>query len=185
MKKTVFYKLLAIFIIIGFIGCELDKPNSNFIFNEEAFMSNWKIWNDQNIKNYSFTLIKGNWWSNSREIEMPYILEFEIIVRNGIMESYVLNGVDEPYDNEWLPSPSFSSISDMYEKTYENIKTLKKWYEDNPDNYSLREFIIEYNNELNYITLLVNKYYNNHPDICCPFHSIPYYQVLNFKILDY
>ena len=26
-------------------------------FDEETFMSNWEMWNNQNIKNYSYTLI--------------------------------------------------------------------------------------------------------------------------------
>jgi len=103
--------ILSVFCLV-LLSCSSSEPKStdsgSSAYDEEKFKSEWDIWKDQDIKNYSFTLkasIDGNY-------------EVAIIVKNGIMDSFKYTGKTPNGDLE----PEYTSISDMYQKIYDNIK---------------------------------------------------------------
>jgi len=118
-------------------------PPPDFYFDEEKFISEWDIWKSQDIKNYSFTLKKP-----------PYFVfnTAAIIVKNGVMDSFEY--IDETQKNGVIPEPpEYTSISDMYQKIYDDIKrwerTIPTWI--NGCVISIR-CEIEYDKKFHYIT---------------------------------
>jgi len=131
-----------------------------FYFDEEKYISEWNFWKSQDIKNYSFTL-KGKlpYWNYSRAKVMAkdYVAliplhgyEVEITVKNGIMYSSEYIG-EAPTNSE----PVYTSISDMYQNLYYQIKhgEFENMYKPHANDCLIsRQYEIEYNQEFHYIT---------------------------------
>jgi len=148
--------------------CSREFFTPAFYFDEEKFKSELDIWKSQDIKNYSFTL-KG---------ELPYTLypraknyygailmhkyEVKITVKNGIMDSFEYIG-EVPYDMDYSSEnpflqqivfePEYTSISDVYKKMYEQIKNHEfELLRSASDCIISMRYEIEYNQESHYIT---------------------------------
>jgi len=158
MKKYYFSFLLLSTILLLCIGCNNTNKYSeeSFHFDEKVFNSQWNLWNKQNIENYSFTLVEGYYWNNTaRGVPDPIIYEFNIIVKNGKMDSFKSNVYDfENNPVEGYFQPKFTTISEMYQKIFESASRMEELWKINQFDgmYLSTAYIIEYNNELNYIT---------------------------------
>jgi hypothetical protein len=129
-----------------------------FYFDEEKFMSEWDIWKSQDIKNYSFTLEgKLPYWYYTKAIPM-YGYEAEIAVKNGIMNSFEYVG-EAPHNergDKSILEPEYTSISDMYQKIYETIKSCERDWEERlnkPNNgcFVSKRYDIKYDPKFHYI----------------------------------
>jgi len=158
-KAIIFFCILGIIII----SCDEEKEHV-FIFDEKIFKSEWENWNNHGIENYSFTFISGKKsiidLFNSRSLSVPplkpFIEEWKIIVKNGIMDSfeytyYALLYEENNFigfysqDSSYIKPPLFSTISDMYQYTSISVDNLRQWKVDmNVD--------IKYALDFNYIT---------------------------------
>jgi hypothetical protein len=156
MTKNNFIAILAFIGVFGFSACNMETKNSGkgFFFDEETFTTNWNAWENKNIQNYSFTLTgKLPYWNFSRAIPL-YEYTVNIIVKNGIMDSFEYVG-DVPYEDggESILEPEFTSISDMYEKINNNAKDEKEWWKNNTGGGIIStKFEIKYDAQLHYIT---------------------------------
>jgi hypothetical protein len=143
--------ICAFFALVFFASCSEDeKKGEGFYFDEEKFMSEWDIWKSQDITNYSFTL-KGKlpYWSYTRAILM-YGYEVEIAVKNDIMDSFEYVGEAPTVE------PEYTSMSDMYQKIYETIKSCERDWEERlnrPNNgcFVSKRYDIKYDPEFHYI----------------------------------
>jgi hypothetical protein len=112
MKKLFMVGIVSTFIFIAFFACnnlnDQKKFTIEYNFDEETFLSEWNSWNNQNMQNYSFTLLDGMRGkvdyllengivseidlSHTRSISGPpppdFIEEWKIIVKDGIMDSF-------------------------------------------------------------------------------------------------
>lgn len=168
--------LICIFGIgIVFISCDLEESDEiNFKFDKETFMLNWNAWNDQNIKNYSFTLSRS--YNFFRGL-IPTDDRFDIIVKDGILYTFEYYGNYFDWQNK-EPFPLFTSICDIYQHIYDSIPNSKQALENDPNLTII--YNIEYNKELFYIT-----YFNNIaflPDV--QGWVRPPFRIINFKRLD-
>jgi hypothetical protein len=134
MKGNVFIAFLVFMGLFGFSACNFEAGNSEnlnkgFYFDEKTFVSEWNEWKNKNIQNYSFTLTgELPHWNFSRAILM-FEYKVNVIVKNGIMESFEYVG-DVPHgENEnSILEPEFTSISDMYQKISDKAKEEKEWW---------------------------------------------------------
>jgi len=162
--------LLSIFFLAFLCSCSSKEDKTpTFYFDEEKFMSEWNIWKSQDIKNYSFTFkgeLPNELYPNLYEfypkaksygligIATPmYPYEAKIAVKNGVMDSFEYNidiiGI--------IPNsePEYTSISDMYEKIYAEIKNHELEFSNRlPGRGCLMSegYEIEYDQEFHYIT---------------------------------
>jgi hypothetical protein len=159
MKKYVFIPLLTIILSIGFSTCVLESKKDfinekGFIFNEKTFNSEWNKWKNQDIQNYSFTLTgQFPYWNIQRAIKM-IDYEVNIIVKNGIMDSFEYIGKNIPYeDGSKILEPEFTSISDIYQKISDRANEEKNWWKNNTgDGIISTTLNVKYDSQLNYIT---------------------------------
>jgi len=169
--------LLSIFLLI-LCSCSSEKETPTFHFDEEKFKSEWNIWKSQDIKNYSFTF-KGAlpYWNYPKAKRYDgligmipmYIYEAKITVKNGVMDSVEYLGTDigtDPFpsdpDASIIPNPNtepeYTTISDMYQKMYDRIKSKELYLLNGTPGkgcfditISVR-FDIEYDQKFHYIT---------------------------------
>jgi hypothetical protein len=149
MKGNIFIACLVFMGLFGFSACNFETENLNkgFYFNEKTFVSEWNEWENKNIQNYSFTLAgELPYWNFSRAIPI-FEYKVNVIVKNGIMESFEYVG-DVPHgENEnSILEPEFTSISDMYKKISDRAKEEKEWW----DQYSGDGGIISTTYEIRY-----------------------------------
>ncbi|MDR2583848.1 MAG: hypothetical protein LBC75_10240 [Fibromonadaceae bacterium] len=125
-----------------------------FYFDEEKFKSEWNLWKKQDIKNYSFTL-KGKLphWDYAKAKDyygaiLMFGYEVEIIVKNGIMDSFEYIGKTPSSE------PEYTSISDMYQKIYDDIKSCERYWKKTSDKGCLlsKHYKIKYDPKHHYIT---------------------------------
>jgi hypothetical protein len=145
-------------VVVVFIGlfmfstCDL-LTEKGFIFDEEIFNSEWNKWENNDIKNYSFTLTgKLPYWNFSRAIPL-YEYKVNILVKDGLMDSFEYIG-NVPYedDGETIFEPGFTSISDMYQKISDSAKEEREWWKNYSDGGIIStKFEIKYDKQLNYI----------------------------------
>jgi hypothetical protein len=116
-----------------FSACSLENEKG-FIFDEKTFNSEWNKWENRNILNYSFT-INGQfpYWNMPRAILM-YDYEVNIIVKNGLMESFEYIGNNVPHDDGNILDPEITSISDFYQKISDRANAEKNWWKNNSGN---------------------------------------------------
>jgi len=125
-------------IFLVYQSAELDENqllDADLRVDKEKFISETDIWKSQDIKNYSFTLKKSSITDN---------YEVAIIVKNGIMDSFEYIGKTSNFE------PEYTSISDMYQKIYNEIK-----YYETQKSETCRSFIqfeMKYDQESHYIT---------------------------------
>jgi hypothetical protein len=104
-------------------------PNPGFHFDEQTFYSEWKAWEDQNIKNYSFVL-SGElpYWNYTRAIPL-YEYKVKVIVKNGVMDSFEYIG-KTPYteDSEAILEPECLTLSDLFRKIENQANSEKDWW---------------------------------------------------------
>jgi hypothetical protein len=155
-----------------------DNFDNDITFDEITFMSKWNTWNNNNIKNYSFTL-EESFYSISRGLPDPYSYEFKILVKNGVMDSfeYFVYYDGKPFEVNENSLPPFTSISDMYQKIYDDVQNTKKFLKDSIYSY---EYKLEYDSELYFITYYTVISYN--PNMSA-WPKSPF-RVLDFKILE-
>jgi|GEM_PF-2337157 len=128
--------LLSIFLLI-LCSCSSEKEKTpTFYFDEKKFKSEWDMWKSQDIKNYSFKLkgkLDADFFPRPKAKSKDeligtipmYPYEAKITVKNGIMDSYEYIGITYPGTEIILTpnvEPEFISISDMYQKIYDDIK---------------------------------------------------------------
>jgi len=149
-------KFAYAFLAIAFLISCADENDEGFYFDEKKFMSEWNIWKNQNIKNYSFTL-KGKlpYWYYTKAILM-YDYEVNVAVKNGIMNSFEYIG-KIPYqegNGESVLEPEYVSISDMYQKIYESIKSCERYWKETSDKgcFVSQRYEIRYDQKYHYIT---------------------------------
>jgi hypothetical protein len=157
MKKRFFIPLLISTGLFVFWGCNLDfnkDKNDGFRFDEKTFVSEWNLWKNEDIRNYSFTMT-GELpnWNFSRAILM-FEYKVNIIVKDGIVNTFEYIGDVPQEEDGTIFEPEFTSISDMYQKIFNRAKEGKEWWE----KYSGRggfistTFEIRYDPQLHYIT---------------------------------
>ena len=182
-------------IVIAVIGCDdelsdFDKrihfDDDRFRFEEEKFMTSWDAWNNLDIKDYSFKLKIGSddsyrSFASSRSTGIPHNLggyEYNIIVKDGKMDSFEyippLNWKDDS-----LSSPYFTSISDMYQKIYDEAQARKGFSGDG--RAESMGFSIEYDSDLFFISFFT--IYAIWKDGFSAQPPAPYF-VADFKILE-
>ena len=182
MKKSMMFGVVLSIIFISFSSC---GNVNNFHFDEKTFMANWNAWNNQNIQNYSFTLTESySNWNNARGTPDWNTYKFNIVVKNGLMDSFeysVFDHEDRPVDG--IYNPPFTSISDMYKEIYNRAKFSEKMWKKNEYKgyYLSTEYIIDYNSELHYITFF-GIYDEWNPNFCGSPASP--FKVSDFKVLD-
>jgi hypothetical protein len=148
-------KYLFLFFCLFLCSCVFFE-DEGFYFDEEKFMSEWKNWKSQDIKNYNFTL-KGElpYWNYTKAILM-YDYEVEIAVKNGIMHSfeYIGKTPNQEMDSESILEPEYTSISDMYQKIYESIKDCERYWKETSDKgcFLSKRYEIKYDQKFHYIT---------------------------------
>ena len=175
LKALSFICILGVSIVI--IGC--NDYLEDFNFDEKTFMANWNAWNNQNIKNYSFTL-EESFYGIARGVPDLSSYEWKIIVKNGVMDSFEYFFYEGDYfpEESYKSVPPFTSISDMFQKIYNDVNAQKEYQRKRPDRTV--EYILKYNNELNFITFYtVNVYIPN----MSAWPMSPF-RVLNFTLLD-
>jgi len=157
------YLLLLACLILCFCSSEKEKTVA-FYFDEKKFKSEWDIWKSQDIKNYSFTL-KGElpYWdfpplypkakATIMTVYPAYPYETKITVKNGVMDSFEYTP-HEPISITPNPDvePEYTTISDMYQKMYDNIKGWESSLPEFTDCLASWGYEIEYNQEFHYIT---------------------------------
>jgi len=156
------------------LSCKPEgNSNSGFIFDEITFMSNWDSWNNQNIKNYSFNL------STNEPVQArfsPILFGVNIIVRNGLMESY-----EYIFNETGLETPIYTSICDMFQKIYDfAIENKSDWK--NVDYLISETWNIKFNESLNYITIFSGEY--KWKSTVPPFFYFVSHYISDFKIID-
>jgi len=154
------YLFLVFCLILG--SCAFDDASSGdgFYFDEAKFMSEWNIWKNQDIKDYSFAL-KGElpYWHYPRKIIqviLMYDYDVNIMVKNGIMDSFEYIG-RTPYqerNSEAILVPEYTSMSDMYQKIYDSIKDCERYWKETTDKgcFVSKRYEIEYDPEFHHIT---------------------------------
>jgi len=160
-----YFLLIFCMILCSCSSREEEAPVKTpaFYFDEEKFQSEWNLWKSQDMKDYSFTL-KGElpYWlyskakyyseANYSEAILMYDYEVRITVKNGVMDSFEYIGT-APSEHGSIVEPEYTSLSDMYQKIYEEIKNdesdLSKFT--NGCLISIR-YEIEYNQEFHNIT---------------------------------
>jgi len=105
--------------------------------DKEKFKSEWNLWKSKDIKNYSFKL-KGD------ASPMTDAYEVAIIVKNGIMDSFEYIGKKPNME------PEYTSISDMYQKIYNEIMDYENQELENC--HLVVQYEMEYDQESHYIT---------------------------------
>ena len=133
------YLLSVLFLILCSCGFEEEV---DLHVDKEKFISEWNAWKSQDIKNYSFTL-KEEW-------QVGDAYEVAIIVKNGIMDSFEYIGKAPDF------KPGYTSISDMYQKIYDEIK----YYENKKESRCISSvrYEMEYHQEFHYITNFEARY---------------------------
>jgi hypothetical protein len=155
MKENMVITVLVFINLFWFFACSPGtETEKGFIFDERTFNAEWHEWQNHDIQNYSFTMTgKLPHWNFSRAILM-YGYKVNIIVKNGIMDSFEYIG-DVPYENHGVSilEPEFTSISDMYQKISDRAKDEKEWWEKYSDEggFVSITFKIEYDPQLHYI----------------------------------
>jgi len=157
MKGNVFVTIFVFIGLFGFFACNLEtEKEKGFIFDEKTFNSEWNKWKSNDIKNYSFTLSgKLPYWNFSRAIPL-HDYKVNIVVKDGVMDSYEYIG-DVPHkdgeDEISILEPEFTSISDMYQKISNSAKDEREWWKNNSGGGLVStKFEIKYDKQLNYIT---------------------------------
>ncbi|MDR1301871.1 MAG: hypothetical protein LBK43_05315 [Treponema sp.] len=157
MKGNIFIASVVFIGILVFSACNREPENSNdgFYFDEKTFTSEWNEWKNKNIQNYSFTLVgKLPHWNFSRAILM-YEYKVNIIVKNGVMDSFEYIG-DVPYEDggALILEPEFTSISDMYQKISDMAKEENEWWVQYSGDGGIIStmFKVKYDAQLHYIT---------------------------------
>jgi hypothetical protein len=182
------YQFIGLIILIGFWGfsaCELEG-DKGFYFDEKTFNSNWNDWKNDDIKNYSFTMTgQYPYWNHPRAILM-YDYTVNIIVKNGVMDSfeYIGNTPYEELETETILEPEYKTISDMYQKIYDSAQEEKKWWNNYSGNGHIisTTFDIKYNAGLKYITFFepVSKWKSG-TIVDTTAHAV---SITNFKVLN-
>jgi hypothetical protein len=151
MKERISIVFLAISLVFGFSACDLENEKG-FIFDEKTFNSEWTKWENRNILNYGFTVNgKFLYWNKPRAILM-FDYEVNIIVKNGVMESFEYIGQNVPYDDDDVLEPEITTISGLYKKISDRAKAEKDWWDNNSPNGIISTTLnIEYDSQLNYI----------------------------------
>jgi hypothetical protein len=130
---------------------DIDK---GFYFDEETFISEWNVWKDKEIDNYSFIM---SWEHPTPPIQtrlLPlYEYKTKIIVKNGVMDSFEYIG-GAPYNNmDSSIEPQFTSISDMYQKIYDRAQSTKEWWDENLDGpVVFTKYDLKYDEDSHFIT---------------------------------
>jgi len=135
-----------------------SKASAVLYFDEEKFQSEWDFWESQDIKNYNFTL-KGKlpYWfypkaKNYSGAILMYDYEVKIAVKNGIMDSFKYIG-GTPSENGSIIEPEYVSISDMYQKIYNQIKNTERELSNlTNDCFISIRYEIKYDQGIHYIT---------------------------------
>ncbi|MDR2594354.1 MAG: hypothetical protein LBC87_06255 [Fibromonadaceae bacterium] len=149
-------KYLLLLACLILCSCSTEEKTPDFYFDEKKFMSEWDIWKNPNIKNYNFTLdMKDYNYIVSRAKKYygaPYNYKVEIAVKNDTMDSFKYIG-KAPHENGAIVEPEYTSISDMYQKIYDEIKNHELEFLNRPQGCTIeRRFEIKYNQEFHYIT---------------------------------
>jgi hypothetical protein len=150
MKRNIFIVVLLSIGLFVFSACILETENldKGFYFEEETFAAEWNIWKNQNIQNYSFTMTGKlpHWNFDPQRAILMRDYKVDIIVKNGIMDSFKYID-DVPYEDESsILEPEFTSISDMYQKISTMAENEKEWWNE----YSGEEGIISTTYEIKY-----------------------------------
>jgi hypothetical protein len=158
MKRIVFIAILVFISVFLFLACDIESfgLEKGFNFDEKTFNSKWSSWQNNNIQNYSFTMT-GQFphWNSPRAILM-YDYEVNIIVKNGIMDSFEYIGINIPYEDDLIMKPAFTSITDMFQKIYDNARIERDWWKNNSAKGIISTtFVLEYDPVLNYIKYFV------------------------------
>jgi hypothetical protein len=161
-------KIVAcLFFCLILCSCSLFY-DEGFHFDEKTFTSEWNIWKNQDIKNYNFTL-KGelpSWnYANAKAkpISMDILMdipmssyEVEITVKNDIMNSfeYIGRTPHKERNNDSILEPEYTSISDMYQKIYDDIKSCERYWKETSDKgcFLSKRYKIKYDSKYHYIT---------------------------------
>jgi len=152
MKNFISITLLSALMFFCFSACSLENEKG-FIFDEKTFNSEWNKWENRNILNYSFT-INGQfpYWNMPRAILM-YVYEVNIIVKNGLMESFEYIGNNVPHDEGNILEPEITSISALYQKISDRANAEKNWWKNNYGNGIISTTLnVKYAPQLNYVT---------------------------------
>jgi hypothetical protein len=154
MKRIIFIASLVFINIFMFSACDIDSLGSEkgFNFDENTFNSKWSSWQNNNIQNYSFTMTgQFPYWNSPRAILM-YDYEVNIIVKNGIMDSYEYIGKNVPYEDDIIMEPSFTSITDLFQKIYDNARIERDWWSNHSGKGLISTtFVLEFDPILHYI----------------------------------
>jgi len=126
MKNFILIALLSALIFFCFSACSLGN-DKGFIFDEKTFNSEWNKWENGNILNYSFTINgKFPYWNMLRAILM-FDYEVNIIVKNGLMESFEYIGNNVPHNVKYDPQLNYITF-------YEPVSNWKSgWIVDTTD----------------------------------------------------
>ena len=154
MKKLVVLGLTLLVILTVLSSCNSKSEDIDYSvhFEEETFMSNWEAWNKQNIKNYTFTMIKGSKKNtdllNSRSTgsapPLKPVEKWKFIVKNGNVDSFEYN--DEV--SQSINMPKANTISKIYQDVYDYAQQMKKYGAGAMKNIW---FNIEFDSSFNYI----------------------------------
>ena len=137
-------------------GAEVEKK-SGFFFDEQAFISNWNEWINNNIQNYGFTMTGMVLYRNiSRALPMREY-KVNVVVKNGVMDSFEYIGyIPYEYDGITIEKPEFTSISDMYQKIDERAKYEREWWKKNTGGGIVSTTLrLTYDTQLHYINYFV------------------------------
>jgi len=148
---------LLIAVVLFITACDKNDKDKEkgFYFDEKTFTSEWNAWEAQKIENYSFTLEgKLPYWNYTRDIPM-YGYKVNIVVRNGVMESFEYIG-DVPHSDVdgSILEPEFTTISGIYQGIYNGAQYQKEWWSENTDSGALlsTSYNIKYDANLHIIT---------------------------------
>lgn len=157
MEKNTFIILLAFMGFFCFFACNKEMENSNdgFHFDEKTFTSEWNGWKNNHIQNYSFTLTGTlPYWNFLKAIPM-HEYTVNIIVKNGIMDSFeYIGGVPHKENENSILEPEFTSIDDIYQKISDKAKEEREWWKRNTGGRGIisTKYEVKYSPTLHYIT---------------------------------
>jgi len=157
-------KIACLFFCLILCSCTsiYEFFEEGFYFDEKKFTSEWNLWKNQDIKNYSFTM-KGElpYWNyaKAKAFVMDILMfdyDVEITVKNGIMNSfeYIGRTPNKEESRDSILEPEYTSISDMYQKIYDDIKDCERYWKKTSDKGCLlsKHYKIKYDPKYHYIT---------------------------------